>query len=252
MTPKFDLIESTPESAAPAPVKPDFQYMGRELDNFADARNWKSYVHSKLRDYLAGDVLEVGAGIGGTTRVFNDGTQRRWVCLEPDPGFVQRLKSSNLPRNCSVIEGMLPALDPRERFDTILYMDVLEHIEDDIAELVLAAQHLKPDGALVVLAPALPWLFSEFDAAIGHFRRYTKKSLRAVFPQGMKELECTYLDALGVLASTGNLVFLHSTAASRSQMEFWDGILVPISRVMDGVVGHAFGRSVLSIWRKNS
>jgi SAM-dependent methyltransferase len=254
MSSKFDLIDSPPRSEAPlpVPVKPDFQYMGKELDNFADANNWKSYVHSKLREYLIGDVLEVGAGIGGTTKAFNDGSQRRWVCLEPDSGFVQRLKSSVLPRNCKVIEGMMPELDPLERFDAILYMDVLEHIEDDVAELAVAAQHLKPSGALVILSPALPWLYSEFDEAIGHFRRYTKESLRAVFPQGMHEVECTYLDSLGVLASAGNRLLLHSTDATRGQMRFWDGVLVPISRVMDGAIGHAFGRSVLAIWRKNS
>lgn len=72
----------------------------------------------------------------------------------------------------------LAALPRDSRFDTILYIDVLEHIADDRAELVEAARRLNPGGYLVVLSPAHQWLFTAFDAAIGHVRRYTAKSLR--------------------------------------------------------------------------
>jgi len=59
-------------------------YVGQELDLFALADNWKSYVKAQIAIYLTGDVLEVGAGIGATTAALHDGTARRWVCLEPD------------------------------------------------------------------------------------------------------------------------------------------------------------------------
>ena len=134
----------------------DFQYMGSELEIFAHAKHWKSYVQSQLRPYLVGDVLEVGAGIGGTTRALNDGTQRRWVCLEPDAEFAKKIRSMNHVQNCEVVVGMLPDVSPQEKFDVILYIDVLEHIKEDAAELVLAAQHLKANGAIIVLAPAFP------------------------------------------------------------------------------------------------
>jgi hypothetical protein len=227
----------------------DFQYMGSELEIFSHARHWKSYVHSQLRPYLIGDVLEVGAGIGGTTRALNNGAQR-WVCLEPDPAFAKKISSLPDLRNCEVVVGMLPDLGPQEAFDSILYIDVLEHIKEDKAELVLAAQHLKANGVIVVLAPAFPWLYTPFDAAIGHFRRYTRNSLRAVAPQGLREEKCIYLDAFGILASAGNLVLLRASKASARQMRFWDNCLVPISRFMDRVLAFSVGRSVLAIWRK--
>jgi hypothetical protein len=230
----------------------DFQYMGSELEIFAHASHWKSYVQSKLRQYLVGDVLEVGAGIGGTTQTLNDGTQQRWVCLEPDSGFAKKIGSLPHLRNCEVLVGMLADLDSQEKFDAILYIDVLEHIKEDAAELVLAAEHLKVNGVIVVLAPALPWLYTPFDAAIGHFRRYTRKSLRAVVPQGLREEKCIYLDAFGVLASAGNLLFLQAAKASAGQMRFWDSFLVPISRFMDRALAFSLGRSVLAIWRKTS
>src|SRR5260370_3441433 len=72
----------------------DFQYMGSELEIFAHARHWKSYVKSKLRPYLIGDVLEVGAGIGGTTQALKNGTHQRWVCLEPDSEFARKIGTS--------------------------------------------------------------------------------------------------------------------------------------------------------------
>jgi SAM-dependent methyltransferase len=212
---------------------PSFQYMGSELELFAHASNWKSYVCSKLRPYLVGDVLEVGAGIGGTTQVLNDGTQRRWLCLEPDAEFAKKIKSLPHLRNCDVLVGMLPDVQPHEEFDVILYIDVLEHIDDDREELILAARHLRKDGVIVVLAPAFPWLYTPFDSAIGHYRRYTRNSLRTVAPQGLHEERCIYLDALGVLASAGNLLFLQATQASPGQMRFWDNCLVPISRFAD-------------------
>jgi SAM-dependent methyltransferase len=242
-----DLVSENPGLLEPSP---SFQYMGSELELFAHATNWKSYVCSKLRLFLVGDVLEVGAGIGGTTQALNDGTQRRWVCLEPDAEFAKKIKSLPHLRNCDVLVGMLPDLEPQEKFDAILYIDVLEHIEEDREELILAAQHLKKDGVIVVLAPAFPWLYTPFDSAIGHYRRYTRRSLRAVAPQGLREEKCIYLDAFGVLASAGNLLFLQATKASPGQMRFWDNCLVPMSRVLDPLLAYSLGRSVLAIWRK--
>ena len=66
-------------------------YVGGELDLFALAKNWKTYVRTQIADYIRGDVLEVGAGIGGTTVALHDGTARHWVCLEPDATLAARL-----------------------------------------------------------------------------------------------------------------------------------------------------------------
>lgn len=231
----------------------EFHYVGTELDVFAYALNWKSYVHKKLHKYLVGDVLEVGAGIGAATQILNNGTQTRWVCLEPDSTLAEKIKPS-LPstiKNCEVRIGALAQLDSREHFDAILYMDVLEHIEDDRAELLRAVNHLKPNGCLSVLSPAFPWLYTPFDAAIGHFRRYTKASIRAIAPAGLKEEELQYLDSVGMLASAGNRLFLRSASPTFNQIRLWDHTLVPVSTLFDPLVGFAFGRSILAVWRAN-
>ncbi|MFZ0678151.1 class I SAM-dependent methyltransferase [Candidatus Binatus sp.] len=230
----------------------DFAYVGSELNLFAGATTWKSYVHFHLRPYLSGDILEVGAGIGASTATFNDGTQRRWVCLEPDRDLADRIKS-DLPAqltNCEVVVGTLSDLGPGDQFDSILYMDVLEHIEADAAELARAASHLRPNGFLAILSPAFPWLFTPFDAAIGHYRRYTKNSLRSIAPKGLREVKCIYLDSAGLLASLGNKLFLRSPIPSKAQIQFWDRAMVPISRYADRALNHAIGKSILGVWQK--
>jgi SAM-dependent methyltransferase len=230
----------------------DFAYVGSELNLFAGATTWKSYVRFHLKAYLSGDILEVGAGIGAATATFCDGSQRRWVCLEPDRELADRIKS-NLPpelTDCEVVVGTLCDLAPQEQFDSILYMDVLEHIEADAAELARAASHLKPSGTLVILAPALPWLFTPFDAAIGHYRRYTKDSLRSIVPEGLRETKCIYLDSAGLLASLGNKLLLRSPAPSKAQIQFWDRAMVPISRYTDRALNHTIGKSILGVWQK--
>jgi SAM-dependent methyltransferase len=222
------------------------------LNLFSVATTWKSYVHFHLRPYLSGDILEVGAGIGAATATFYDGTQRRWVCLEPDRDLADRIKSNLAPKlaHCEIVVGTLSDLGPGEQFDSILYIDVLEHIAADAAELALAASHLKPNGTLAILAPALPWLFSPFDAAVGHYRRYTKSSLRSIVPRGLHERKCIYLDSAGMLASLGNKLILRSSVPSKAQIQFWDRAMVRISRYADRALNHMIGKSILGVWQK--
>jgi SAM-dependent methyltransferase len=233
-----------------------YTYVGSELDLFEAAVRWKSYVYGQIFPHLGREVLEVGAGHGGTTRVLCDGRADRWTCLEPDAALADRLMAAigdgKLPDCCRMEIGTLADLDDRERFDTILYMDVLEHIADDRAELALAADLLKPGGRLVVLAPAHQWLFTPFDAAIGHFRRYTRPTLRAATPAGLPLVRVVYLDSAGMLASLGNRLLLRSAMPTPGQIAVWDRLLVPFSRWTDRLFGYALGKSVLGVWRKPS
>jgi len=237
-------------------LNPDFSYSGTELDQAALAVNWKAYFASRLSPFVVGRVLEVGAGLGGTTIRLRDGRQASWLCLEPDTQLATRLEST-LTENASqvptsVIKGDLRSLRSEQQFDCILYIDVLEHIEDDVGELARAAAHLAPGGALVVLCPAFPILFSQMDHALGHFRRYTKSTLAAVFPVDLKRQELFYLDSLGMIASLANRLFLRQSAPNEKQVKFWDGWIIPISRrVLDRVVRFSIGRSVIAVYAKD-
>jgi SAM-dependent methyltransferase len=232
----------------------EFAYVGSELELFAKATNWKAYFGSRLRPYLGEDVLEVGAGLGGTTRLLCTRPHRRWVCLEPDAQLVATLETARaageLPACCQPRVGTLAELDAADLFDSLLYIDVLEHIENDRAELVQAASHLRPGGKLIVLAPAHQWLYTPFDKAIGHFRRYNKKMLAEAAPPELRVVRLIYLDAVGMLASMGNRFILGSGMPKPRQLWVWDKLMVPVSRLLDPLIRYTVGKSVVGVWEK--
>jgi 2-polyprenyl-3-methyl-5-hydroxy-6-metoxy-1,4-benzoquinol methylase len=227
-----------------------YQYAGSELEIFEKARNWKAYLRRSMQPYLAGSVLEVGAGLGANTRQFAALQFDHWTCLEPDAALLGQIHLGEplLDRH-EVILGDIGALDRAARFDAILYIDVLEHIQDDSGELRRASAHLNPGGALIVLSPAHPWLFTPFDRAIGHYRRYTKASLRAAAPGNLHGEKLIYLDSVGMLASLGNRLLLDSSMPTAAQIKTWDSVLVPCSRWLDPLLGGTVGKSVLGVWR---
>jgi hypothetical protein len=158
------------------------------------------------------------------------------VCVSPRP---------------SVKIGTIDDLPRDVRFDTVLYIDVLEHIERDTRELERASERLVPGGRLVVLSPAFEILMSEFDRSLGHWRRYTRASLASVFPKSLRRLRLEYLDSMGFLASLANRFVLRQRLPTSGQIALWDRALVPVSRVTDAVLSDVFGRSVLAVYERS-
>ena len=229
-------------------------YIGGELELFARAGRWKRYWTSQLRPFIHGAVLEVGAGIGANTLRLRSGSERRWVCLEPDPQLAstlrEQLAGTRWEATTEVVTGTVEDLGAAEQFDSILYIDVLEHIEDDRAELGRAARLLAPGGHLIVLGPAHTWLFSPFDQAIGHFRRYTTSVLGGLTPPGVRLVNAFYLDSVGLLASAANRLLLRQSLPSARQIQVWDRLMVPCSRVLDPLTGYRAGKSVVAVWER--
>jgi 2-polyprenyl-3-methyl-5-hydroxy-6-metoxy-1,4-benzoquinol methylase len=231
----------------------DFRYVGSELETFAAAATWKAYLASQIRPFLGADVLEVGAGMGSTTRAFCTSNQHSWTALEPDVTLAARAEdlARTLPpgTRSDVRTGTIGQLRDDERFDSILYIDVLEHIEHDRNELAAARRHLRAGGHLVVLSPAHQWLFTPFDRAIGHFRRYSASTLQEVVPQDLRTVRLRYLDSVGMCASLANKALLRQAMPTTRQIELWDRIMVPVSRRVDPWLGFRVGKSILGVWQ---
>jgi SAM-dependent methyltransferase len=229
-------------------------YVGAELDLFARATHWKRYVAQCLRPYIGRSVLEVGAGFGGSTRWLCRGSHERWLCLEPDPALAERLDMSvaagDLPSCCVAQIGALESIPDASVFESVLYLDVLEHIGADAAELMRAATYLSPGGYLVVLAPAHPLLYSDFDRAVGHHRRYTRRRLANLTPRELELVRLDYLDSVGLIASLGNRFLLRKRLPGALELAAWDKLMVPLSRLLDPLLGHTLGKSLLAIWRR--
>jgi SAM-dependent methyltransferase len=227
---------------------PAFEYPGSELGLFEKAVNWKRYWRAQIAPFVHGNVLEAGAGIGSNTRLLADLSYQSWTCLEPDAALAAQIElPTGQHRKITGTIADLPG-----SFETIMYIDVLEHIEDDAAEMARAAARLTPGGYLIVLAPAHAFLYAPFDAAVGHFRRYSRASLRKVAPVVLRESKIIHLDAAGLLASTGNRLLLRQSMPTESQILAWDRLMIPISRAVDPLFGHRLGKSVLGIWQREA
>ena len=128
----------------------EIAYQGNELELFQHATVWKNYFGSFIKPHLKGNILEVGAGIGSTTLHLCDGSQPKWTCLEPDPELFseleKKIKTNTLPSCCHAVKGVISDLSPEEKYNTILYIDVIEHIENDVAEMTRVQDYLAPGG----------------------------------------------------------------------------------------------------------
>jgi cyclopropane fatty-acyl-phospholipid synthase-like methyltransferase len=229
-----------------------FKYQGNELSLFQHAKKWKKYFSQNISPYIKGEVLEVGAGIGATTHLLNKGTTPSWLMLEPDGEMCKLLKekiaSKEFPLNCQLKTGTIK--DISEKFDTIIYIDVLEHIEADGDELLKATALLNTGGYIIVLAPAFQSLYNPFDKAIGHHRRYSRKMLKEIVPGGLQMVINRYYDTVGYFAAFINKILLRQKYPTIKQVLFWDRWMIPVSKLTDKLLFHSFGKSIIGVWQK--
>lgn len=233
-------------------MKGEFTYQGEELDLFRHAINWKKYVAKEIKPYIIGDVAEVGAGPGNFSPFLMRDDLRSWTFIEPDGRYSQSLSELGVKGlTTTIVKATLAQLPGAKTFDSIIYLDVLEHIANDRQEVKEITKHLNPGGFAIVLCPAFNFLFSPFDAAIGHHRRYKKHDLLRLMPPEMTLIACYYLDSAGFLASAMNKTLLKQSYPTIRQIKFWDRMLVPLSRFSDSFFSNYFGRSVLLIAQLN-
>ncbi len=227
-----------------------FEYSGNELETFALAKNWRKYWMDMVRGFLGSEVLEVGAGIGTITAGLRK-PEMKWVALEPDNEMFQVLEKEfqNLDSGVAVFGKTLSEYSGIQKFDSVLYFDVLEHIEHDSREVELACSKLNSNGYLIILVPAHQSLFSPFDTEIGHFRRYDRDSLCLLKPKNMNQVLSRYLDSGGYFLSWANSKFLAQSAPTTTQIRFWDSFVIPVSRSVDRLLGFRFGKSLLVVWQ---
>jgi SAM-dependent methyltransferase len=230
------------------------KYVGNELGLFKDAVNWKNYWYNEVDKFISGDVLEVGAGIGVNTNLIllNNKNCKSILSLEPDKSLSDQILEnlsgdvSKVTINCKYLNDI-----PEEmKFDTIVYIDVIEHIEDDCKELVKATSHLKEEGILIILVPAFNFLFSPFDKAVGHYRRYNKKMLSNAIPNELTNLKLFYLDSMGICASLLNKFVLKQPYPTKKQILRYDNVIIPISKLVDKLLFNSLGKSLVGIWKK--
>ena len=193
-------------------------------------------------------ILEFGAGIGSLAQIWVKHKGIKPICLEID----SKLKQIIQDRGFECHPGLK---DIEDQFDLIYSSNVLEHIEDDQKALEGLYQKLKPGGALALYLPAFQCLYSDFDAAIGHYRRYEKKDLISKLKKANLTIEkCEYADCIGFFAwlTTKRKKYDENSKVDNvAKLRFYDRYIFPISKLLDmWGMKYIFGKNLLVIAKK--
>jgi SAM-dependent methyltransferase len=227
-----------------------------DLERLGTAHHFFDWVLDELDPYLGGRMLEVGAGAGTITRKLADRyPDCRLVSLEPAGNVAGALTAyAALSDRVSVHRETLADYLRRGpgTFDAVLYLNVLEHIEDDAREVRLAAEALRPGGTLLVFGPALEVLYSDLDYKAGHYRRYSPARLRKLAEAAdLVVRRACYFDVLGVPPYYLVYKLLRQTEISASTMWSYDWIVIPVSRLLQRIlVRPPVGKNVVLVAAK--
>ncbi len=224
------------------------KYPGAELDNFDKATIWRKYVFLLIKKFIKGNVLEVGAGIGSFTNNYMH-IPSKITLSEIDEDNLLKIKNKFANTNFSFTNNTIKDLN--ETYDTIMYLNVLEHIADDKNEIVNAYKKLNKGGHLIILVPAHNKLFSKFDEAVGHFKRYEIEFFKKIFIEGSLTKKLLFLDSMGYFLYYLNKIFFSDeTYPSKIKILIWDKIFTPISIILDKIFFYRYGKNILYILKK--
>jgi hypothetical protein len=224
-------------------------YPGKELEIFDKAVFWRKYIYLLVKKYLKNDLLEVGAGIGSFTKNYkNDFTQI--TLTELDKHNIKKLKKRF--KNTKIkIESKFTSKINR-KFNSILYMNVLEHIKNDKREINTSLSKLNKKGYLIILVPAHNELYTKFDKEIGHFRRYKINFFQKLKLKNSKIVKLQYLDCLGYFLYYMNKMFYKNEIyPSESKIFIWDKFFTPLTFLFDKFLNYKFGKNVLCVIKKS-
>lgn len=227
------------------------QYFGKDLEAMSFAVNYHVWILDCFRPYLHGTVAEVGAGRGSFSTLLLGTPIERLVAFEPsDNMFPHLARAIGQDRRASAVQDFFRGPAEPGSYDAVLYVNVLEHIEDDAGEIAKAQSALKPGGHLLVFVPALPWLYSELDRQVGHFRRYIKRDLvRLVEQAGLHAVRVHYFDIAGILPWYVNFVLLRNSIGGAG-VTAYDRLVVPLMRRAERLLPPFVGKNIVLVARK--
>jgi SAM-dependent methyltransferase len=225
----------------------DMQAQDFWLDRLGVAHRFNAWVFSRFRRQLGDNILEVGCGSGNfTTLIAADGHKVTGCDLHEPYTEIARARLAAYPK-ASVVCADATAADFGTGFDTVVCLDVLEHIEDDVGFLNRLRATLNPGGRIILKVPAYRWLYCGMDRAIGHYRRYDRTSLRATLRAGGFDLvEQRYFNVAAVFGWFLNGKLLKRTTPPAEQLAAFER-LVPLFRLFEDVTRIPFGVSLIAV-----
>ena len=230
------------------------EYIGKDLESMSFAQNYSKWLVELCEPYLGSTVAEVGAGTGNLTDLFSRHPDiEKLIAFEPSEKMSTILNDRlNHNKRISIVNNTL--IDEKDNynnsFDTIVYMNVLEHIKNDKNEILTIFNNLKEKGYVCIFVPALSFLYSEFDKSIGHHRRYHKQQLIDLFQsQGFNIINVRYVDMLGIIPWYIAFVLLRK-GLNNNNTSIYDKIAIPIIRIVENIITPPIGKNLLLIAQK--
>ncbi|MDB5098858.1 MAG: class SAM-dependent methyltransferase [Cyanobacteria bacterium RYN_339] len=228
--------------------------LGRETLHLVEAHlgRYNRWMYDQLRPGISGRILEIGSGTGNMSAFMLDAPRLALTDIEAESLDDLAAKYGDRP-HITVdhwdLNDDTPASLLTEQFDTVVCLNVLEHIKDHEAALRRMFDRLSPGGRLVLLVPAHQMLFNGFDRGVSHFRRYNKRGLGELLRGAGFALERSwYFNMLGALGWYVNGNLLGKTLLPAGQLKLIDA-LVPMLR-LESFLPRPFGISVIAIARK--
>ena len=242
-------LRRTRSSKVPAAGDDAVEPMNVGLTRNGAAENYQQWLYDLAAPYLGAKCLEIGSGRGDLTAQLARG--RQLDASDVSEQFVavleERFAGSD---NVTVRHLDMDTFVPEERYDTIVMMNVLEHIEDDQQALKTLREALLPGGRIVLYVPAFMLLYSDFDREIGHYRRYRKTELRQLVERsGFQVVESRYVNSLGAVGWFVYSRVLGRKPSDQLTVSACDRVVVPIVRGVERRIPPPFGLSVLVVGR---
>jgi SAM-dependent methyltransferase len=231
-------------------------YAGRELEAMAFAVNYHRWILEFFQPFLGTRIVEVGAGAGSFSELLREREIESLSLVEPSPAMYRLLlkrlgednKDSRIRTYNALFGDVAAEIKSGQNPDSIIYVNVLEHIAGDEGELRTIHQTLCRGGRIFVLVPALHWLYSKFDVELGHERRYSSAELHEKLQgAGFKVLSSRYLDMIGIVPWLIKYRLLRSTTMEAGAVNLYDKCVVPISRTIESFVSPPIGKNVILI-----
>jgi 2-polyprenyl-3-methyl-5-hydroxy-6-metoxy-1,4-benzoquinol methylase len=227
-------------------------------------QNYRKYQYNLVGKYMGKAVLEVGSGDRGFTIEILRAKEKeieRLVSIEPSITLYEgHMDNFSFPANYKFSNTDLFDLKPGDygKFDTAVFIHVLEHIEQDKKALDHTHTLLEDNGRVLIEVPALQFLFSVHDEMLGHYRRYNKKMLRSIIdPSKYKIEKIWYNDPIGVLGSWYFFKFKKIKLKSdegknlvSSQGGVYDKYIIPFEGAIEKFITFPFGLSLNAVLKK--
>ena len=239
-----------PLQRTPAAFDAADQDLREVLEDLEQAKNYSAWILHMIGPHVSGRILEVGAGRGTYSTYFAD--HGHLTALEPSEVHSAALRERLKGSNAVVITAQLDGSAAPGSYDTVVLLNVLEHIPDDHRALGDIYEALAPGGKVVLWVPAFEALYGKFDQRIGHYRRYTRNQLLAlVHKVGFQQVTARYTNMPGFLAWWLVVRLLGRTPTAGRLASVYDRFFIPVISRVERFVRPPIGQSLLVVAQRS-